>query len=88
MAAIDASEVSKRYKNEVALDRVGFAVEEGETFGFLGPNGAGKSTFINMLLNFAKPTKGSVSIFGHDCQRAGVAARERIGVLPEGYSVY
>jgi len=88
MAAIDASAVSKRYRTETALDRVDFAVEEGETFGFLGPNGAGKSTFINMLLDFAKPTQGSVSIFGHDCQSEGVAARERIGVLPEGYSVY
>lgn len=88
MAAIDASDVSKRYRTELALDRVDFTVDEGETFGFLGPNGAGKSTFINMLLDFAKPTAGSVSVFGHDCQRAGVAARERIGVLPEGYSVY
>jgi ABC-2 type transport system ATP-binding protein len=88
MAAIDASTVSKRYQTEIALNGVDFTVEEGETFGFLGPNGAGKSTFINMLLDFAKPTDGTVSIFGHDCQQAGVAARERIGVLPEGYSVF
>jgi len=88
MAAIEATEVSKRYDTVIALDRVDLTVEEGETFGFLGPNGAGKSTFINALLDFVKPTDGSLSIFGHDCQREGVKARERIGVLPEGYSVF
>ena len=88
MAAIDAREVSKQYGTLVALDRVDLTVEEGETFGFLGPNGAGKSTFINTLLDFVKPSGGAVSIFGHDCQKEGVAARERIGVLPEGYSMF
>jgi ABC-2 type transport system ATP-binding protein len=88
MVAIEATDLSKRYGAVVALDRVDLAVETGETFGFLGPNGAGKSTFINTLLDFVKPSDGSVSIFGHDCQAEGVAARERIGVLPEGYSVF
>jgi len=88
MVAIDATDVSKRYRTEIALDRVDLAVEEGETFGFLGPNGAGKSTFINVLLDFVTPSEGAVSIFGHDCQREGVMARSRIGVLPEGYSVF
>jgi len=88
MVAIDAEAVSKRYRTETALDRVDLEVEEGETFGFLGPNGAGKSTFINTLLDFVTPSQGTVEIFGHDCQREGVAARDRIGVLPEGYSVF
>jgi ABC-2 type transport system ATP-binding protein len=88
MPAIDATAVSKQYGTEIALDRVDLTVEEGETFGFLGPNGAGKSTFINVLLDFVTPTEGSVEIFGHDCQQEGVAARDRVGVLPEGYSVF
>ncbi|MFC4989808.1 ABC transporter ATP-binding protein [Saliphagus infecundisoli] len=88
MVAIDANEVSKRYGTLQAVDRVDLTVEEGETFGFLGPNGAGKSTFINMLLDFVKPSHGSVSLFGNDCQGEGVAARSRIGVLPEGYSTF
>jgi len=88
MPAIDATTVSKQYGTEIALDRVDLTVEEGETFGFLGPNGAGKSTFINTLLDFVTPTEGSVEIFGHDCQQQGVAARKRVGVLPEGYSVF
>jgi ABC-2 type transport system ATP-binding protein len=88
MPAIEATNVSKRYETLIALDRVDLTVEEGETFGFLGPNGAGKSTFINSLLDFVKPTDGSLSIFGYDCQQEGVAARNRIGVLPEGYSMF
>jgi len=88
MVAIDANTVSKRYGTETVLDRVDLTVKEGETFGFLGPNGAGKSTFINVLLDFVTPSQGSVEIFGHDCQTDGVAARNRLGVLPEGYSVF
>ena len=88
MTAISADEVSKRYATVTALDRVSLSVEEGEIFGFLGPNGAGKSTFINVLLDFARPTDGSAALFGNDCQREGVAARDRVGVLPEGYSVF
>ncbi|RXK47457.1 ABC transporter ATP-binding protein [Halorientalis pallida] len=88
MTAIEANEVSKRYGTVVALDRVDLTVAEGEIFGFLGPNGAGKSTFINVLLDFVSPSDGSVEIFGHDCHAEGVAARKRIGVLPEGYSVF
>ena len=88
MAAIEVNGVSKRYGSLLALDRVDLAVEEGEIFGFLGPNGAGKSTLLNILLDFAKPTHGSATIFGADCQRNPVAAREHLGVLPEGYAVY
>ena len=88
MTAIEATEVSKRYGTVIALDRVDLTVPEGEIFGFLGPNGAGKSTFINVLLDFVSPSDGSVEIFGHDCHAEGVTARERIGVLPEGYSVF
>mgnify|MGYP006276751935 CR=1 FL=1 len=86
--AIDITDVTKRYGSFTAVDRVDLTVEQGEVFGFLGHNGAGKSTMINMLLDFIRPTTGSVSVFGHDCRREGVAARERMGVLPEGYGVY
>ncbi len=88
MSAIEVTGVSKRYGSLLALDRVDLTVEEGEIFGFLGPNGAGKSTLLNILLDFTKPTHGSATIFGADCQVNPVAARERLGVLPEGYDVY
>ncbi len=88
MPAIRTENLTKRYGALTAVDRVDLTVEEGEIFGFLGPNGAGKSTLINVLLDFARPTTGSVEVFGIDCQERSVAARERMGVLPEGYAVY
>jgi ABC-2 type transport system ATP-binding protein len=88
MTAIAVDELTKEYGTITALDRVTLTVEEGEIFGFLGPNGAGKSTFINLLLDFSRPTDGTARIFGHDCQDEGVEARERLGVVPEGYSVF
>ena len=88
MTAIAVDSLTKEYDTVTALDRVSLDVEEGEIFGFLGPNGAGKSTLINLLLDFARPTAGSARIFGKDCQTDGVQAREHLGVVPEGYSVF
>jgi ABC-2 type transport system ATP-binding protein len=88
VTVVDATDVSKRYGDVLALDRVSLTVEAGETFGFLGPNGAGKSTFIDALLGFVRPDDGSVSVFGHDPRDEGVAVRRRLGVLPEGYAPF
>ena len=88
MTAIRTSNLTKRFGTLTAVDRVDLEIEPGEIFGFLGHNGAGKSTLINMLLDFARPTEGSVEVFGVDCRERPVAARERMGVLPEGYDVY
>ena len=88
MAAIQTSGLTKRFGNLYAVDGVDLVVEEGEVFGFLGPNGAGKSTTINILLDFVRPTSGSVSVFGLDAQSETTAIHERLGVLPEGYDLY
>jgi len=86
MAAIELDGVTKRYGGVTALSDLDLAVEAGEIYGFLGPNGAGKSTTINVLLDFARPTAGAARVFGLDCQAEPVAVRERVGVLPEGFS--
>jgi ABC-2 type transport system ATP-binding protein len=88
VTVISATDLSKRYGDVLALDCVDLTVDAGETFGFLGPNGAGKSTFIDILLGFVAPSDGTLSVFGHDCQDDGVAVRERLGVLPEGYAPF
>ncbi|WP_158058171.1 ABC transporter ATP-binding protein [Halorussus halophilus] len=88
MTAIELDGVHKRYGDVVAVNDLSFTVEEGEVFGFLGPNGAGKSTTINMLLDFVRPTEGEVRVLDHDAHDESVAVRERLGVLPEGFSVY
>ncbi|MFB6160307.1 MAG: ATP-binding cassette domain-containing protein [Haloferacaceae archaeon] len=63
-------------------------VEAGEVFGFLGPNGAGKSTTINVMLDYVRPTSGTVTILGHDPRTNPRAVRERVGVLPEASGFY
>jgi ABC-2 type transport system ATP-binding protein len=88
MAAIRTNQLTKHFGDVVAVEDLDMTVEEGEVFGFLGPNGAGKSTTINMLLGFADPTSGSATVLGHDIESESMALRQRIGVLPEGFTVY
>ncbi|WP_049985627.1 ABC transporter ATP-binding protein [Halobellus rufus] len=88
MSAIDLDGVTKRFEDVTAVSDLSLTVEEGEIFGFLGPNGAGKSTTINFLLDFVRPTSGTVTVLGHDAREDSVAVRERTGVLPEGFDVY
>jgi ABC-2 type transport system ATP-binding protein len=80
--------VTKRFGTVTAVRDLSLRVEEGEVYGFLGPNGAGKSTTINMLLDFVRPSSGTLQVLGMDAQADSVAVRERTGVLPEGYDVY
>ena len=88
MAAIELVGLTKRFGDVVAVNDLELEVREGEIFGFLGPNGAGKSTTIDMLLDFVRPTSGTVRVLGHDAQAEGEAVRERTGVLPDAYHVY
>jgi len=87
-SAISIDGLTKRFGDLTAVRDADLTVEEGEIFGFLGPNGAGKSTTINVILDFIRPTQGSVTVLGHDAQEESQTIRRRIGVLPEGYDVY
>jgi ABC-2 type transport system ATP-binding protein len=85
---IKAEHLSKRYESVVAVDDVTFEVRPGEVLGFLGPNGAGKTTTMRMLAGFVTPTAGKASICGHDVESEPLAAKERLGYLPEGAPTY
>lgn len=74
-----------RYRGIVDVD---LAVQKGEVYGFLGPNGAGKTTTLRTLLDVIRPVSGQASLFGLDCQKQGVAARQRVGYLPGELSLY
>ena len=67
---------------------VSFSVGKGEVLGFLRPNGAGKSTTMKMITGFLAPTSGTVRVCGHDVQEDALAAKTRIGYLPEGAPAY
>jgi ABC-2 type transport system ATP-binding protein len=78
----------KRFGPLVAVDDVSFTVPQGEVLGFLGPNGAGKSTTMKMITGFLPPTAGTAIICGHDIAIEPIAAKRRIGYLPEGAPAY
>jgi ABC-2 type transport system ATP-binding protein len=85
VTALELADVTKRYGARAALDGVSFALEEGAALGLLGPNGAGKTTALRLLLGFAAPTRGVVSLRGHDPRDP--RARRGVGFLPERVSL-
>ena len=85
---IALEKVSKSFGSTVAVDDVSFTVDRGEIVGFLGPNGAGKSTTMRLIINFLEPESGAVKIDGTDVREDPVAARRRIGYLPENNPLY
>jgi len=86
--AIEVNSLTKVYPNGTrAVDDISFSVEEGEIFGLLGPNGAGKTTTIKMITTLARPTAGSVRVFGIDAQRAPQDVRQMLGFVPQAISV-
>jgi len=85
---IEVTDLTKYYRNLLAVDRISFEVRNQELFGFLGPNGAGKTTTINMLTGISKPSSGKVRIAGYDIIKEPVRVKELIGVAPDVSGVY
>jgi ABC-2 type transport system ATP-binding protein len=83
-----AEQLTKRFGNFTAADRVSFQVKRGEIFGLLGPNGAGKSTTFKMLCGLLKPTEGKASVSGVDLIKAPGEARSQIGYMAQKFSLY
>lgn len=83
MNAVQFSGVEKFYDQFHALKGIDLVVEEGEFFGLLGPNGAGKSTLINAMSGLVTPTKGSISVLGHDVIRDYRQTRRFLGLVPQ-----
>jgi ABC-2 type transport system ATP-binding protein len=86
--AIRTDRLTKRYGELTAVDRLDLVVPRGVIFGFLGPNGAGKSTTINMLTGVLPATAGSATVCGFDIGQEAIEVKRRIGVVPEGMSLY
>ncbi len=84
---IEVKDLTKRFKEAIALDGISLRVGEGEVFGYLGPNGAGKTTTMRVLLGLMQPTSGEALLWG---QRASESqdVRRRTGVLLESDGLY
>jgi ABC-2 type transport system ATP-binding protein len=87
-AIIETHDLSRRFGNLVAVDKVSLRVEKGEIFGVLGPNGAGKSTTIRMLCGILAPSGGKGTVVGHDIATEPEAIKERIGYMTQRFSLY
>ena len=86
--AISVSELTHAFKGHQALNQVSFAVMPQTLHGFVGPNGAGKTTTLKAICTLLKPNWGEVSVFGHSVRADPIAVRERIGFMPDHFSMY
>lgn len=86
--SIKATQISKHFGQQKALDTVSFTVNSGEITGFLGPNGAGKSTMMKILTGFLPPTSGTAEICGFNIDTHPLEVKKRIGYLPEHNPLY
>ncbi|MBL7183698.1 MAG: ABC transporter ATP-binding protein [Anaerolineae bacterium] len=86
--AIEVSNLTKYYRDLLAVDHINFEVYRGEVFGFLGPNGAGKTTTQRMLTTLLEPTEGRIVINGHDLVRDAYPVKRQMGLVPEESNVY
>lgn len=84
--AVQVEDLTKRYRDVLAVDAVSLSVGAGETLGILGANGAGKTTTVEMIAGLRRPDGGSVSVMGMDPTRDRARVRQVLGVqLQEGY---
>lgn len=85
---IEAQNITKRYGDLTAIERVTFTVAKGEVLAFLGPNGAGKTSTMRILTCFMPATEGTARVAGFDCFEQPVEVKRRIGYLPETPPLY
>jgi ABC-2 type transport system ATP-binding protein len=86
--AIETRNLTRRYGERVALDRLTLQIAEGIVFGLVGPNGAGKSTTLRILCGLLQPSSGEVKVAGRSPVRERRAVQEVIGIMPQTFALY
>lgn len=85
---IHTDNLTKRFKETLAVDGLSLDIHEGEVFGFLGPNGAGKTTTVRMLTSLIGPTSGAATVAGFPIGQRDNDIRRNVGVLTETPGMY
>ena len=86
--AIEATDLTMRFGDFVAVDHASFRIRRGEIFGFIGSNGCGKSTTMKMLTGLLPATEGRASLLGHEVNPKDIATRRRVGYMSQAFSLY
>ena len=85
---IKLTNLTKRYGKFTAVNAIDLEVPKGELFGFLGPNGAGKTTTLRMIAGILRPTSGTVHVGGIDIVANPIAAKSKLGFIPDRPFIY
>ncbi len=85
---ITAKDLTKRFGDFIAVDKINFDVNKGEIFGFLGANGAGKTTAMRMLCGLLMPTSGEATVAGFDVYKQTEQIKKNIGYMSQKFSLY
>jgi drug efflux transport system ATP-binding protein len=88
MNSIEVNDLTKKFGNFTAVNKVSFNVKKGEVFGFLGANGAGKSTTIRMLCGILEPTTGDALVGGFSVMNEPDKVKQNIGYMSQRFSLY
>lgn len=88
MAIIEVNGLHKKFKDLAALKNINFSVNSGEIFGIIGPDGAGKTTLLRILTGVLEPTTGGVKVCDIDVIKNPEGVKEKIGVVPQNFSLY
>ena len=86
--AIEATGLTMRFGQFVAVDHVSLRIRRGEIFGFIGSNGCGKSTTMKMLTGLLPASEGRASLLGHEVNPKDIATRRRVGYMSQAFSLY
>jgi ribosome-dependent ATPase len=86
--AIESKDLTRKFGDFTAVDKVTLSIERGEIFGFLGSNGCGKSTTMKMLTGLLPPTEGTATLFGQSVEAGSMEVRNALGYMTQAFSLY
>lgn len=85
---IECRDLTKKYGELFAVDRLSLKLEPGDVYGFIGPNGSGKTTTMRMLATLLNPSWGEATVCGHSIYTGSKEIRRAIGYMPDAFGVY